>query len=110
MFDRRFVKRAPIGADRWEEIWPEFEDFMEPPGIIVPALKRRLKQGAETYGNGSFHRNLDELMMEIRNECLDIWGWSVVVFPLLGRRERRLLKSICHGASVAMKRLGMITD
>jgi len=49
--------------------WPDF----------VCRVKKRLKAGAEAYGDISFDRSPTELVDEIRQELADIAGWAWIL-------------------------------
>lgn len=50
--------------------WPEY----------VREVRKRLKRGAETYGDESFKRPVSELLEEIESELMDVSGWAFVLW------------------------------
>jgi hypothetical protein len=53
--------------------WPEFSS----------AVEARLRQGRIDYGDSSFHRELPELLDELKQECLDLAGWGYLIYRRL---------------------------
>ena len=50
----------------------------------------RLQVGSREYGNGSFSRDPLSLLTEVKEELLDVCGWSYILFQRLERIERAL--------------------
>lgn len=71
----------PISSDAIENHLSEF----------CSELERRLRRGADEYGDASFLRPCDALIGEIQEELLDICGWSFVAWCRL-RRVREAIE------------------
>lgn len=54
------------------------------------AVRARLRQGQQAYGDKSFSRDPAELVGEIEQELLDICGWSFVTWCRLRKMQRAL--------------------
>ena len=61
-------------------------DFPE----FIHLLGRKLRLGADEYGDDSFSRSGPELLQEIKAEVVDICGWSFVLFCRLRDLEQKL--------------------
>lgn len=53
-------------------------------------LKKRLKVGAECYGDKSFDKTEGRLLQEIQEEILDIAGWSYILWAKIERLKAKL--------------------
>lgn len=53
-------------------------------------IEKRLKQGAQEYGDDSFYCQEAQLMDEISEELLDVAGWAFILW----HRIERIRKSI----------------
>lgn len=60
-------------SDAALEAFPEF----------VNQVRGRLERGKRDYGDASFERPLPQLIEELRQEALDLCGWSFVVWARL---------------------------
>ena len=74
------VNGHPISDERIALDFPEY----------VRLLAKRLRQGADSYGDGSFHRPSHELCGELAQEALDISGWGFVLWCRISEMERKL--------------------
>ena len=63
----------------------------------------RLTKGKREYGDASFRRAPQSLLWEIRQECLDIAGWAVVLTHVLERRGE-LTEEIVQKLAVLTRR------
>lgn len=61
------------------------EDFPE----FVSCVRSRLERGKKDYGDVSFERPLQEVVDEIRQEALDLCGWSFILWARLNKIETR---------------------
>lgn len=61
------------------------EDFPE----FVANVRSRLERGKKDYGDVSFERPLQEVVDEIRQEALDLCGWSFILWARLNKIETR---------------------
>jgi hypothetical protein len=50
----------------------------------------RLRAGAREYGNASFSFDPLTLLSEVKEELLDVCGWSYILFSRMERMEREL--------------------
>jgi hypothetical protein len=57
---------------------------------FVAAVERRLKVGAEEYGDRSFDRPAPELLRELREELYDVMGWGFILHSRIKNIEKRL--------------------
>ena len=57
---------------------------------FIESLKRRLEQGAIQYGDVSFSRDPQELIEELKQECLDLAGWGFILWVRLSEMERAI--------------------
>ena len=57
-------------APRWKQVWPEFSKQLE----------EKLQRGYEEHTDASFARMPEELVKELLEECIDIAGWSMVLY------------------------------
>jgi hypothetical protein len=57
---------------------------------FVTDLSARLHEGAKTYGTRSFSRDPSELIREVREELIDVCGWSFVLSERLRALETAL--------------------
>jgi len=57
---------------------------------FVALIKKRLKAGADAYGDQSFSRNPLELAEEIQQEILDIAGWGWILYHRLQQVKKAL--------------------
>lgn len=53
-------------------------------------LRKRMVEGAVTYGDASFHRPEGELVDEIQQELEDVCGWSLILWIRLERLRKRV--------------------
>jgi len=70
----------PASDDALNRLWPKFSE----------AVHARLTQGASDYGDESFSKPLRRLLQEVREELLDVSGWSFIMFAKLDAVEKRL--------------------
>lgn len=70
----------PISDIRLAFDFPEF----------IHLLGRKLRSGADEYGDNSFSRSGPELLKEIKAEVVDICGWSFILFCRLRDLEQEL--------------------
>ena len=56
---------------------------------LVESLRPRLAAGASEYGDRSYDRHAHQHLAEIREEILDICGWSAILLERLRRLEER---------------------
>ncbi len=61
----------PAPEPRWRQVWPEFSKQLE----------EKLQRGYEEHTDASFARMPEELVKELLEECIDIAGWSMVLYP-----------------------------
>jgi hypothetical protein len=64
-------------------------DFSEYTRILI----KRLKDGADAYGDGSFTRPADEVAGEMAQEAIDISGWGFVLWCRISDLQKRLAKA-----------------
>ena len=55
-------------------------------------LEKRLKAGAEAYGDSSFGKSENSLLKEIQEEILDIAGWSYILWAKIERLKSSIDK------------------
>ena len=60
--------------------WPEFAD----------EIYARLNMGRRTYGDDSFDRPLERLVIEIQQELMDVCGWSFIMWRRLEEMKARI--------------------
>ncbi len=53
-------------------------------------IEERLENGRRVYGDSSFDRPLESLVEEIRQELLDVAGWSFIMYHRLSEIEKRI--------------------
>ena len=79
---------APRSAEFLRRDWP----------VFVEAVHARLANGAATYGDSSFTRDLDSLVTEIQQELMDVCGWSAIQWSRLEEvrgKVRELKEAVC---------------
>jgi len=54
----------------------------------------RLRQGAHEYGDKSFSWDHLSLLDEIKQELLDVCGWSYILYERLSRIETHMSRSL----------------
>lgn len=60
---------------------------------FLDRVLERMKLGAREYGDQSFDKPFDELLVELEQEALDLAGWGFVVWEKI-QRVRELAKRI----------------
>ena len=60
----------PVPEPRWKQVYPEFSKQLE----------EKLRRGYEEHTDASFARMPEELVGELLEECIDIAGWSMVLY------------------------------
>lgn len=63
----------------------EIQDYFH---SFVDQVRERLKTGAKTYGEKSFTRSVNDLLVELEEGALDLAGWSFVLWVKLRRLEK----------------------
>lgn len=53
-------------------------------------LEKRLKIGAECYGDKSFDKTEGRLLQDIQEEILDIAGWSYILWAKIERLKSKI--------------------
>ena len=82
--DKSFTNLVLQGPQLFIELPPELQfplprwstEFAE----FVAALKPRMVEGLDTYGDGSFERPAGELVGELAEELIDIVGWALPLY------------------------------
>jgi hypothetical protein len=65
---------------------------------FIRALTQRLDAGAQAYGDCSFSRSPDALLVELEQEALDLAGWGYILWSRIQRaRAAAAALSRCHG-------------
>jgi hypothetical protein len=59
--------------------WPEF----------TGEVHARLDMGKRIYGDDSFERPLERLLVEIQQELMDVCGWSFIMWSRLEKMKAR---------------------
>jgi len=70
---------APEALDPLDQ-WPAF----------ARQVRARLRAGRATYGDRSFSREPDALLVELQQEALDLAGWGFVLFARIERAREAL--------------------
>lgn len=95
-----------MNMSKWEIVWDKFELFVKPPGLLVPHIKSRLRLGAREYGDDSFRKSIEELCGELRQECLDFYGWGVMLFSRLEKtKQKNHYRAACRHIDAAIAHL-----
>ena len=59
---------------------------------FAAAVRARLEAGRLAYKDSSFERPLVQLIEELRQEALDLCGWSFIVWARMERLERLVME------------------
>jgi hypothetical protein len=91
-------------SPRFLQVYPDFE----------ARLRDKLQKGYEEHTDASFARMPEELVEELREECIDIAGWAMVLDTRIGamtghletmRKDFALLQQSIDKSSVIAKRI-----
>ena len=63
--------------------------------VFLDAVKRRLENGHRDYGGKSFAKHPVELIDQVQQECLDIPGWSFILWHRLQQCRKTLADWKC---------------
>lgn len=77
------MKDHPISDHNIAFLYPDFTRL----------VARRLRAGADSYGDGSFSRTGDSLLDEIEQEALDIVGWGFVLWCRIQELKSRVTEA-----------------
>ena len=53
-------------------------------------VRQRLVLGKETYGDSSFEKPLANIVEEIRQEALDLTGWSFILYCRIDELQKNI--------------------
>ena len=71
----------PSDSPRSDAALERFDEF-------TARIRARLEMGKRVYGDSSFERPPVSLVEEIRQEVLDVAGWSFILYERLAELER----------------------
>lgn len=67
-------------SDEALQRWPEY----------TAEVFARLEMGKRTYGDDSFERPLERLLVEIQQELMDVCGWSFIMWSRIEAMKERI--------------------